>query len=600
MRAQQRFQFESMLGAQLNSPSPNPHLILIYELLNTEELAGLVMEYIPGGSLAQRIRQARESGVPIPVETALQIAIEAALGLSALHERDIVHRDLKPANILIDGRGHARVADLGLVQSPQDYSDRMLLSNPGAQPGTAGYKSPEQEHSGDLLRPPSDIYALGLVLFEVLTGRNYGMLPPGARARTLRKEIPVGLDDLLAKMLSESYKERPWDGQKAAELLRKAQSQLAAEQSGKVVSRAQEEIEDDPEMLEMKARIETAGKALAAEKAARLETERKAEQARQLAGQKARLKAEAEAAENALAAEQALRLETERKAEQARQQAAEKKRLEQESERKRRELFLELAPGVTMEFARVLAGEFLMGSDKAKDKQAGDAETPQHKVTLKEYQIGKTPVTNQQFEAFARAAGYQTEAEKAGKSLVWDFTKKEWVWVPGANWQHPTGPDSSLQGKASHPVVHVSWNDATAFCKWAGVRLPTEAEWEKAARGTDGRIYPWGDNAPDANRCNFNQNVKDTTPVGKYSPQGDSPYGCVDMAGNVWEWVNDWWDEKYYQTSPGSNPTGPASGAYRVVRGGSWFTNDYNLRVSYRLRGFPDIGFNNLGFRCSR
>ena len=304
-RAQERFQFEAYLGGQLNSPTPHPHLILIYEPINTDDLAGLVMEFAPGGNLAERIKQARERGVPISIDAALQIAMEVALGLCPLHDRDIVHRDLKPANILFDGRGHARVADLGLVQSPEDYSSRLMKSNLGAHPGTAGYKSPEHENPGKVLTPPSDIYALGLVLFEMLTGRNYALLRTHTHAQSLRADIPAEVDTLLARMLADSFKDRPWDGNEAAELLSQARNALKPHPPAEI-------IQDDPEIIQIKARIEAAGKALAAEQAARLETERKAELARQQAGQIARLEAEAQAAEKALAAEQAARIERER------------------------------------------------------------------------------------------------------------------------------------------------------------------------------------------------------------------------------------------------------------------------------------------------
>jgi formylglycine-generating enzyme required for sulfatase activity len=217
---------------------------------------------------------------------------------------------------------------------------------------------------------------------------------------------------------------------------------------------------------------------------------------------------------------------------------------------------LVLKHGITIEFVRVPAGEFVMGSTDA-DTQAYDNEKPQSKINLAEYWIGKYDVTNAQFRAFVQATGYKTTAETAGSAYAYDGSS--WNFTPGANWQHPRGTDSTLSGKDNHPVVNVSWDDAVAFSKWASrvtgkkIALPTEAQWEKAARGTDGRIYPWGDQVPDATRLNFNNNIGDTTEVGKYSPAGDSPYGAVDMAGNVWQWMADWCHENYYATSPVSN-----------------------------------------------
>ncbi len=135
-----------------------------------------------------------------------------------------------------------------------------------------------------------------------------------------------------------------------------------------------------------------------------------------------------------------------------------------------------------------------------------------------------------------RPTGYRTTAEEKGSAYAW--TGSKWEDVKGADWMHPTiGTESHIPDKADHPVVTVSWHDAQAFCKWAGVLLPTEAEWEKAARGTDGRMWPWGNDKPTKDHCNFNGNVGDTTPAGSY-PKGVSPYGCLDMAGNVWEWTS--------------------------------------------------------------
>jgi len=248
-------------------------------------------------------------------------------------------------------------------------------------------------------------------------------------------------------------------------------------------------------------------------------------------------------------------------------------------EKSERGLNLNLGDGVTMEFVRVPAGEFWMGSDKTNDKQAADDETPRHKVSLDEYLIGKYPVTNRQYQVFA---------QKTARS------------VP-SHWKNGQIPN----GKENHPVVYVGWQDAADFCEWASkttgqsVCLPSEAQWEKAARGTDGRIYPWGDNPPNKDLANYAKNVGDTTPVGQY-PAGASPYGALDMAGNVWEWVADWYASDYYKNSAARNPTGPSTGQYRVLRGGSWGNYGDVLRVSYRFRYVLVNRYNVIGFRCAR
>ena len=544
--AQARFRLEAQLGAQLNAPVAHPHLLLVHDCLLSEKICLLEMEYAAGGSLAARLQQVRETGQPFSVPAALRIAAEIAEGLAALHAHDYVHRDLKPSNILFDGQGHTRVADLGLAQVPGGPSLRSQLSEPRLHPGTPGYMSPEQENSAKTLKPPSDIYTLGLVLFEMLTGRIYTMLPPGSRATSLRAEVSPALDGLLVRMLSESPGERPWNGEIAAGLLREA--------------------------------LENTGSAAGQAGAARLRQEKElAEQARK-ESEEERLRREKELTAQARKVAEEARVRKER--ELAEQAAAQARKLAEE-EKKRMGLIIELAPGVTMEFVRVPAGVFLMGSDPIKDKHARLEEQPQHTVSLDEYLIGKYPVTNRQYLAFMQS------------------TKRK----PPVHWVSNKMPI----GKESHPVVKVGWQDAWDFCEWAAkisgapVCLPSEAEWEKAARGTDGRIYPWGDQSPDAQRCNFNFNVKDTTLVGNYSPQGDSPYGCADMAGNVWEWVADWYAGDYYKNSPDSNPGGPSDGDYRILRGGSWdFSNDISVRSAIRIRIVPAMTFDDYGFRCAR
>lgn len=270
---------------------------------------------------------------------------------------------------------------------------------------------------------------------------------------------------------------------------------------------------------------------------------------------------------------------------------------------------MEDASPIHLELARIPAGEFLMGSDKSKDSEAYDDELPQHIVALDEFFIGKYPVTVAQFATFSKATDYKTMAELVGSAHAWNGQDKQWKDTPGANWQHPRGPESDVDQKQNHPVTCVSWDDAVAFCTWLtqtsgqDIQLATEAQWEKAARGTNGNLYPWGNQPPNDARCNFNMNVGDTTPIGRYSPDGDSSYGCADMAGNVWEWCADWLDEKAYEQRADEvvrNPMGPQSGTRRIVRGGDFADPPRDVRCAARGRLSPDYHGIRVGFRvCS-
>ncbi len=218
-----------------------------------------------------------------------------------------------------------------------------------------------------------------------------------------------------------------------------------------------------------------------------------------------------------------------------------------------------------IELIRIPAGPFLYGSLDT-DPMALRNEKPQQSIDLQEYWIARTPVTNKQFLRFVQETNYRTLAERSKRGL---------------DWLHPSKSQHSLVGLDDHPVIYVNWDDASAFGNWAGLQLPTEEQWEKAARGTDRRIWPWGNDFPTEEHCNYGRIDGSTTPVGKYTPQGDSVYGCADMSGNVRELTASWFN---LNTS-------------RPVRGGAWEDSAEHIRVSYRLGSCPDYGDPNVGFR---
>ncbi|MDI1352151.1 MAG: formylglycine-generating enzyme family protein [bacterium] len=303
---------------------------------------------------------------------------------------------------------------------------------------------------------------------------------------------------------------------------------------------------------------------------------------------------------------------------------------------------------------KIPEGSFLMGGDT---HQAKRDEFPKHEVHISSFWFDEAAVTNEQFQQFVSATGYVTTAEKkpdweelktqlpanttkpdesklVAASLVFtppnyrvplDDYSQWWSWMPGADWKHPRGPKSVITNLGKHPVVHMSWFDATAYCQWKGKRLPTEAEWEWGARGgLINKPYPWGDEPIDdgAVKANtwqgqfpYQNSLRDTyyytSPTKTFPP---NKYGLYDMAGNVWEWVFDWYDYNYYQSvSKGisQNPQGPSTSLdpnepyakKRVLRGGSFLCNENyctGYRVSARMKSTPDTSMEHMGFRCAR
>ena len=271
-------------------------------------------------------------------------------------------------------------------------------------------------------------------------------------------------------------------------------------------------------------------------------------------------------------------------------------------------------------------GKFLMGTND-EEGFPEDGEGPVREITLDPFYIDETTVTNFQFAEFIKATGYITEAERYGWSFVFygllseEDQKRDyqvaaptpwWYAVPGAQWNHPEGKDSHINERKDHPVVHVSWHDAQAYCQWIGKRLPTEAEWEYAARsGLVQKKFPWGDELTPGgeHRCNIWQgNFPDynsledgflgTAPAKSFKPNN---FGLYNMAGNVWEWCNDWFSSDFHKAGPRKNPAGPLNGESKIMRGGSFlchhsYCNRY--RVAARSSNTADSSTSNLGFRC--
>ncbi len=230
-----------------------------------------------------------------------------------------------------------------------------------------------------------------------------------------------------------------------------------------------------------------------------------------------------------------------------------------------------------MHLVYIPAGEFSMGAGDD-DLEAGDSERPIHVVYLSAYWIDQTEVTNGMYNRCVQAGACQPPGERGSRTRTTYFAD----------------PAFEL-----FPVIDVSWEDAADYCSWAGRRLPSEAEWEKAARGTDGRLYPWGNSQPGIRLANFDNILGDTEQTGVH-PAGASPFGILDMAGNVSEWVADWFQANTYLESLYKNPIGPTSGEFRLIRGGSWFHSARSLRVSSRLWNYPDLQADTLGFRCAK
>ncbi len=587
-RALKRFEREAKSLARLT----HANIVKVTDYGEHEGSPYLVMEYLPGGTLKQRL-----AGRPMRWEEAIRLLLPIARALDFAHRQGMIHRDVKPSNILITEDGDPLLTDFGIAKI-LDEESTVDLTGTGAAVGTPEYMAPEQATSKTIDKR-ADIYSLGIVLYEMLTGRKPFIADtpmavmikqatePLPRPTQFVRDLQPRLEQILLKALAKNPDDRFQSlGDMAVALESLAETKVARPIPSKPAR-------EQPQTIEEKSPVVVKPPSPKIESQKATTRERVANDAPGKSkgmgnwrkwiplGALVILLGIALAIGNGLLdlGKQGLgplsELATDTPTPTNTSTATPTKTLTPT-------VTFTPTPSIGSSWSRpadgmlmmfVPAGEFTMGSENGSND-----ERPIHTVTLDAYWIDRTEVTNKMYSLCVQAGACQPPKQTES------YTR------------------SSYYGNSEYddyPVIYVDWNMAKTYCDWAGARLPTEAEWEKAARGTDGRTYPWGEDI-DCNKANYYGCVRNTIKVGSYD-YGKSPYGVFDMAGNVWEWVADWYDSNYYANSPSSNPQGPASGQYRrVLRGGAWL--DYNnlARSADRSRDYPSNTSYDFGFRCSR
>ena len=547
-----RFQREARAAGRLT----HPNIVTIHDVGEDQGRAFLVMEFIEGESLEQILRQRRT----LPPDQVVSIGEQVALALDHAHSHGIVHRDVKPANILLTRDGAIKVSDFGIARFTEDEA-----AQTGHIPGTPSYMSPEQV-AGLPVDGRSDIFALGAVLYELLTGERAF---PGETLNTILYRI-VHEDPSPLRRLSPALPAN------LEACLQKAMAKNPGDRHARASEMAQD-LHAAAAGVFPHATAETATITIA--------RPRWAAASRWMRVPRWLWLATGSAAALGIGVVLALWLHSpqaplEAPPPRAPQLAPAARDQEAAGETARQKIAEEEAPprfpatgpnqdraGETAEMVRIPAGTFIMGDTHGDGE---DDERPAGRLTLPAFWIDRTEVTNAQFSRFVQTGGYRPQGE----------------------WQE------AAAGKDPHPVVYVTWQDALAYCRRAGMRLPTEAEWEYAARGADGRKYPWGDQWDDGRaRFSGNRGNQTTAPVGSY-PMGASPFGVLDMAGNVWEWMSSLYRSYAYNPTDGRENLN-AHGR-RVVRGGSWLLNPWDLRAAHRDWAEPDYRSPYIGFRCAK
>ncbi len=561
LEAQRQFKLEAQILDKLSHPNlPR----VIDHFIIPEQGQYLVMDFVDGEDLAEMLRRV---GGPLPETQVLEWVSQVCDALSYLHSRNppIIHRDIKPANIKIRPNGQAMLVDFGIAK----VFDPNLKTTVGAQAYTPGYSPPEQYGIGST-DARSDVYALGATLYHLLSGQS----PPAS------VDIMSGVVPALAPLQHFNPLVSPRVNaavERAMQLNRSGRFGSAADFKAALASHP------SPPTLNHKlwrwigagivlvVGIIVAGALLVGG----------------LLGTNGG-NAYDTVTTQALVDEVATNT-VEKQATQTSQEiipssftpTGESLSIKPDPTRSQTPHLIPTPSGLPQritdsqggEMALIPAGEFQMGSE------SGDSdERPVHTVYLDDFYIDVYEVTNALYRQCVDSGACSQPQQLSSKTHT----------------SYYNAPSFS-----QYPVIWVDWHQANSLCQWRGARLPTEAEWEKAARGTNNRIYPWGNANPNCELANLKGCTGDTMAVGSH-PAGASSYGIMDMAGNVWEWISDWYQSDYYSISPSENPQGPTFGDERVWRGGSWLAIDSYMMTAFRSSARPDYSRESVGFRCAR
>ena len=605
-----RFEREAQVIAALE----HANIVPIYDFGEHEDQPFIVMRYLPGGTLTERLSA---GALSIPEIATLFQNIASALDYA--HKKGVIHRDIKPGNILFGPEGRAHLSDFGIAKIQEASA---AVTGTGNLIGTPSYMSPEQAKGEKDIDGRADIYSLGVVLFQCLSGE----LPftadtpmgvaiahiqnPVPSLMDRRPDLPSGFDSIIHTAMD---KEPIGRFQSAAELALAINHQAMLLQTGTADGYASppRTLSVESPLRDKGQRLTPDGKPVSARAGVeavspdppQIRTEPKRSGSWQVTALLAVLILLLGVAGGMIAglipnpfaslpATEAVEvIPTKAPTDVPSQPATEPAAPPVQAPTDVPTAVPTVAPSETpfvllpeikdakgISMVLVPAGTFLMGGN---DRDAEPDERGVHSVNLDDYYIDKYEATNAAYQACVTAGKCKPPIQTDS------FTRSKYYGIPAYE---------------EYPVVYVDWNMAKEFCEWRDARLPTEAEWEKAARGSeDQRYFPWGNSEISCQIANYSGPggcYNGTTMVGSYDG-GASPYGVYDMAGNVWEWVADWYSETYYNVSPSRNPTGPDSGLARVLRGGSWNRQEFDVRVSNRNRYNPTYFNFDIGFRCA-